>query len=265
MKPTNSVVIENIRQKAIQKSRIYEWHCYNYLLEEYSHIDLVKSKYLIDDHKTYDGFKYTSFGNISYVIGKSIFCEFDAIGMKGKDIFLFEVSRGKSPIFRNRILRKVNLCKILFPGYVITLCYMIPRDSERYSHEYNALIIPEPNYENFFRGEKYIFSKKIRDCITLDEFCKKINGHSLIKEIILASEIFYNEGSIPKLQDYGDLIDKLYDTRNILSDKFNCYDLLAMQGKTVRCKNDKYYIDAEKLCEIDMAIIGEIKHKLTTG
>ena len=261
MEPCKEIIIENYKSKTFLKGIIYEWHCYNYVINEYKSVKIVKSKYGVNEENISNYFAYNSIENIIYVIGKTVLCEFDIVGIKNKQIFLWEISRGKTNSLHNKITRKINLMKILFPKYIITFCFIIPKFLDCYNR-YDRIIVPEPDYEIFINNRQYIFSKNIKNCISLEYFSTFTNNNSLINEIIFASETFFSKGFISKQQHYKDLIKTLYDISQITNNEFNCYDIINKKYNRIKYNNNSYFINDLELKNNEIDIIKEIKNKI---
>lgn len=257
--PIKSFSMNCYQNKTFLKGLIYEWYSYNHLLNKYKSIKFVRTKHDIVDKNHYNYFKYNSTGNIVYNIGNTTFSEFDVIGIKNKEIYLFEISRSKSKYLHNKIIRRRNLMKIIFPNYKINVCFIIPKDLECYK-KYDKIILPEPNYEEIFNSGQFIFTDRIYNCISLKDFVKYTNNNSLINEIIYSSTKYYETKKFQKHNDYQDLITKLFDINDINRDEIKCYDLIDKKNKSIRYIKNRYYINSLELNNLDVDIINEIKY-----
>jgi len=242
------------------KGLIYEWYCYNYLLDRYKSIKFVKAKHNIQNEVNVNYFSYAPNCNVIYRIGKAIVFEFDVLGIKNNEIYLFEITRSsKRYVNNNKMTRKVNLLKILFPKYFIKPFFVVKRDQKCFS-KYNRIIIPQPNYNNdYYLNGQFKFSEKINQCISLKEFAILANNNSLVNEIIYLSNKHFIENTFKNNDNYKYLIEKLYDINGINDQNVKCYIINDNKYKSIRYVDNEYFMDDNKLDFIDSEILKEIK------
>ena len=265
----NMLSIDDYPNKNYLKGVVYEWYCYNHLVNTYKSINIVSAKYNNINSVNKNYFSYNTRGNIIYIIGNTVISEFDAIGISNNQIYLWEITRSNSEYFHNKLLRKQNLMKIIFPNYKTNICFIIPKYRQCYDR-YDRIIIPEPNYEQYLYEQylndgKFQFTDRISRCIQLNDFIRYSNNNSLICEVIFASEKYFNLRKKPQTNSYSDLIKKLYNLNNIQSEEFECYDINDKKVKMIKFQNNSYFIDNKIMGIIEFEIINEIKKLLRMG
>ena len=244
------------------KGFIYEFYCFDYILKRYKSVNIVECKFNSCENIENNYFTYGETGNIIYKIGNHIYCEFDALGIKGNKIYLWEITRSKNNYIKNKINKKICLLQNIFRGYEIIAYFIIKKDIPTY-RKYNHLIIPQPNYNNdyFIKGQ-YTFSENTKNCISLIKFVEYTNNNSLIDEIIFLSEKYFNTKINKGYMKYNEIISKLYDINNLMKDNFYCYDIIKKEEKIVNFINGKYYIKEVVVDNLEYNIIEEIKKKI---
>jgi hypothetical protein len=242
------------------KGFLYEFYCFDYLLKRYRSVKIVESKFNECENIGNNYFSYGETGNVIYKIGNHVYCEFDALGIKDKKIYLWEITRSKANIISNNINRKKCLLQNIFRKFEVVAYFIIKKEIPVYK-KFNHLIIPQPNYNNeYFVKGKYEFSENIKNCITLNEFVKYANGNSLINEILFLSERYFNRKILKGYMNYKEIISNLYDIDNILEDNFYYYDIERKEKDIVKYNNGKYYIKGNKVNSIEFNIIEELRH-----
>ena len=254
----NYFVYENYSNKNFLKGNIYEWYCFDYILNKYNSLKIVKQKHGIIDKSIYNYFTYGANGNIVYKIGNNTFCEFDILGISGKEIYLWEITRGKSKYMKNKIIRKKNLLQTIFHNYSVKIFFILPQENIGYK-KYNRILVPEPDYAKYFKKGQYNFTNAINSCISLKDFVKHCNNNSLISEIIYLSNKYFDYKIYNRQTFHEEIINKLYDIENINSDYFNNYNIITKKIEKIKYFENSYYINNVELNSIDINIIEEIK------
>ena len=248
------------------KGLIYEWYCYDYLLDRYKSIRFVKAKHIIENDIHINYFTYAHNGNVIYKIGKAIVFEFDVLGIKNNEIYLFEITRSKKKyVNNNKMISKINLLKIIFPKYIVKPYFVIKKEQKCYK-QYNRIIIPQPNYNNdYYLNGQFKFSEKINSCISLKEFAQLANNNSLINEIIYLSYKHFGENAFKNSEKYKYVIEKLYNINNIMDENFMCYSIKENKNNTIKTIGNGYFIDNKKINFIENEILEEIKKVVKIG
>jgi hypothetical protein len=244
---------------------VYEYYCFNYLINHNKSIKFIRSKYNVRYKDSNNYFEYSSQNNVIYKINHMTFCEFDAIGIERNNIYLYEMTISNLNYKQKHIERKINILKLLFDGYIIHFQYIIPEKNDNYSKyikKYDIMILPEPDYNRYFIDCKFSFSENIKRCISLKSFLEKSTKNSIVDEIInLSNNYFKNKVYYDKIY-YKDIIFKLFNINQIDSNKFECYDFLDKKIKYINAIENRYYIKNKQLNIYDEVIINEIKNKL---
>ena len=259
--PINIFSQDDFKNKNHLKGYIYEWYCYNFVMDKYKSIKIVKAKNNIIDQNGYNYFKYDINGNVIYSIGNSIFSEFDILGISNKNVYLWEVTRGKQINIRNNIIRKINILKLTFQNHKIIVKFIIPRDINVFN-KYDKIILPEPDYDNYFSKGQFVFSDKINSCISLKDFVKSTNNNSLISEILFLSNKYFTTKVFGTLEHCEGAITRLFETKNIKDEEFNSYNILTKKTEKIKYKNGNYIVNNEGLDSLSINIIEEIKKVL---
>lgn len=248
---------------AFLKGEIYEAYCYDKLIEPhpdirffYSHQNPTKKS------KEIDGFYYSKNGRLIYRSNGIDLGEFDVLGIKGNDIFWWEVTRSQINKIQSKLRetkKKSELLNILFPKMRINFSLILPYQVED-DNVKNITIIPEPNYEKLL-GPIYQFNASFSSCISIEELSKKIVNYDYIQDIIDKSDSNF-KGEITDFD--SNLFERIYDLDNIFQNKFNCYDikkkcLVSIEDREGNFYKNGEYIQRRKATYLE---IKEIRKKL---
>lgn len=244
------------------KGEIYETYCYDKLIETYPDIRFIYShQNPTKKLKVTDGFYHSKNGRLIYRSNGIDLGEFDILGIKGHDIFWWEVTRSQINNIqskRRELQKKSELLKMLFPKRKINSKLILPYQIEDDKNDIE--IISEPNYDKLL-NPIYYFNSSLSSCISIKELSRKIENYDYINDIIDKSYLhFKNEHTNFK----SDLLERLYDLDNIFQNTFNCYDiqkkrLLSIEDRDGNFHKNGEYIKKRKATYLE---IKEIRKRL---
>ena len=227
------------------KGQFYEYFCYNELLQNNEEIKIVKSNYV--ERKITGNFTHSKDGKIVYTSRGMNIAEFDVLGIKNDIIYWWEITRSKSIDSKN-FKRKMILLNKLFPNYKKVFCVITPYEFEQKLF-FNNIIIPEPDYENYFNDGYFKFNKLIKNCISLKEFEKKSTKYDYIDDLITYSHDYFdnrNYEALENLENYI-LIERLYDIKEIKNLKFRYFEIKSQTSGFIELVGKKIKKDGSSL------------------
>jgi hypothetical protein len=204
---------------------IYELHCYNYILDNFRNINIVKCKCM--EVEKYGNFAYSTNGKILLCSNNIILAEYDALGVSQNKIYWWEITRYKrlEKEFLLKLKMKENLLKKLFNNYEIIVNIITTKNFEKLK-EYQVTIINEPDYDLFSR--KYKLSNNIKNAMSLKCFSGKSVKYDYLNDLIKYAEYFNDKSKYEMIkQEY--IINRIFDLESINEPVVKFYDL----------KNDK--------------------------
>ncbi|MDR1838728.1 MAG: hypothetical protein LBQ93_03965 [Treponema sp.] len=238
----------------ILKGEIYELYCYNYLLKNIKNVHMVKSKAI--NYKKYNGFYYAKGGRLFYTSCNIDLAEFDAIGITEDEIFLWEITKAKSPVGRRNekksFQRKSGLLHNLFVGMKINFKVIVPNKDLIYS-DYENIIIEEPNYDKIIseyeKINRYKMDENFNNCYDINHLGNLCGKYNYCDEIIKYSKKLFlddDHSDLKYLKDNG-LIEYLYDIKNINKRFFKYYDIQKEIFGSIKLKGKRYFRDNKKI------------------
>ncbi|MBR1537172.1 MAG: hypothetical protein IJ630_09555 [Treponema sp.] len=237
---------KNLANEGALKGEIYEYYCYDKILRKYNNISIIRAK---DTDKTenksdLNGFYYNDVGQIIYKSSNIDLGEFDVLGLNGNNIFWWEITLNNSTTknVKKRIERKKELFQKIFPNNKLCLHLILPEKYEAYN-SYSTVLIPEPNYELFFKPT-YTFENDLNKCINLSELVKFSVPYNHIQNIISTSEKYFR---YDKTQYNSTLLERLYDIKNINKNSFFYYDLENHKLGNIELNNESIKKDGKAI------------------
>jgi hypothetical protein len=238
---------------------IYELYCYNYLLENFKDIRIIKSH--IIKNGCFGNFHYSKYGAIEFWSNNMILSEFDAIGIKKKTIQLFEITKNLSGAgeLKRRLFKKEYLLKNSFKGYDIEITIISTKFDYNYN-KYGFIVIPEPDCQPYIDNEIFIFNKHILKCETLRQLNNIASNYDYIDDLIkISNKYFKQKINIERIKKLH-LFNKFYNIKN--EEDIEYYDLYTnVRGKykilqgNLYDSNDKLIVDDERSLSEITAII----------
>jgi hypothetical protein len=259
IKEINSNIIYSDKGKtsfdARLKGEYYELYCYNYILNNFYDINIIKSKVINDID--YGHFCYKDGGQLWYHSQSVFIGEFDALGIIGDKIYWWEISKDKINT-RDRIRRtqrKMRLLKMIFEKYEIILTLIMPTNINGYEN-YNILTIEEPDYNEFISTRKFTFNEKINHLKTadiLEHIAKPFNY--IDEQIKYSNQLFNGTNCDIEYLKNANVIDYLYDINCIQENEFCYYDIENGKYGKINIDKDQFYFDGEKFRGINLKIL----------
>jgi hypothetical protein len=227
--------------KSNLEGQIYEFICYNHIIEKYSNINILKT-YSVKKEQIRN-FSYNKLGKINYHSNGIHLAEFDILGYNKDNIFFWEITKSEQgkKILRNEIERKVELLNRIFPNKNIIFHLILPRKIVGYENN-DIEIIKEPNYSKYINSEYLKISKYVNDCSHLIELSNIATDYSYIEEIINLSFKYFGCSNIIELHEQH-LIERIYDMNGIKKDKFMYYSIENQKYGEIEIRKDKIYRD----------------------
>ena len=212
---------ENLYNTQSIMGEIYELHCYNYILDSYKNINIVKCK-CINEGK-YGNFAYSTNGKILLCSNNIILAEYDSLGVSQNNIYWWEITRHKrlEKDFLLKLKMKEYLLKKLFNKYEIIVNIISTKNFKKLK-EYHVTIIDEPHYD--ISSKKYKLSDNIKHTMSLKSFSEKSVKYDYIDNLIKYAEYFNDKSKYEMIkQEY--IINRIFDLESIYEPVVKFYDL----------------------------------------
>jgi hypothetical protein len=243
------------------KGQIYEFYCYNNIIEKFNRINIIKS-YLVKKEK-FGNFFYNTLGKINYHSNSIHLAEFDILGYNENNLYFWEITKSEQgkKILRNEIERKKELLKRIFPKMNIIFKLILPKILAGYEC-YNIEIIKEPNYDNLINCEYLKLSNYYRKCIHLKNISNIAVDYDYINEIINLSHLYFDSFNKENLHNQH-LIERIYNIKDIKNSKFAYYSIENKKYGTITINGnnifkDKIRVKSRKKCFQEIRLIKQI-------
>ena len=234
---------------------IYELHCYNYILDNFRNINIVKCKCMKGGK--YGNFEYSTNGKILLSSNNIILAEYDALGVNQNKIYWWEITRHKKleKEFLLKLKMKEYLLKKLFKNYEIIVNIIATKKFEKLK-DYQVTIINEPYYDIYFK--KYKISNNIKYTMTLKCFSEKSINYDYIDDVIKYSKNFNDISKCENIkQDY--ILCRLFDLESINESVVKYYDLINNKINEIEIRESNKEIFYNRLIQEVFEIRKKIK------
>jgi len=237
---------------------IYELYCYNYILDNFRNINIVKCKCM--EVEKYGNFAYSTNGKILLCSNNITLAEYDALGVYQNKIYWWEITRHKrlENDFLLKLKRKEYLLKKLFINYEIIVNIITTKSFEKLN-EYQVTIINEPAYDLYLK--KYKISNNIKNAMTLKCFSGKSVKYDYINDLIKYAEYFNDKSKYEMIkQEY--IINRLFDLESINKPVVKFYDLKKNKIRKIKFKETDKTIFKNRLVQEIFEIRRRLKKRM---
>ncbi len=223
------------QNKQILNGEIYEYYCYDKIIESYPNIHIILSK--TQENKYDNGFAYRNFGSIYYTQYNIDLGEFDILGLDDNGtLYWWESTTAQTnlnAIFKH-YKKKNELIQKLFDKVIFNV--IIPEKNDNFDR-YQTLIIPAPDFEKYY-NEYYEIKSDMSNCWTLEKLRQSAKEYDYIDDIIKLSEQYYSEDKI-EFKSY--LIERLYNLKEIHSNSITYYNTIRKSYEKIIIEDGKKY------------------------
>lgn len=227
--------------RLILNAHIYEYYCYDTIIRENPNVHIILAKTQKSQSK--NGFIYKNNGSIYYSQHEIDLAEFDILGLddNGK-LYWWEATVGNSNELKilQKLRKKTELVGKLFDDVNFTV--IVPEERE-FLHDYTTMVIPPPNYEDFYK-DYFELTSDMSNCWPIDELNRAAKHYDYIGEIIsLSKKFFANE-----ITEYkSKLIERLYNLDDFGKNEINYYNVRRkLYGKIITKGSKKYKVEGDE-------------------